>query len=67
LTTVGVVMCSFAATAQEAAASRFPTGAPPALAEAVVEGFARLRADTEGFRTDTAEQLPGRKPATFAG
>jgi uncharacterized protein YbjT (DUF2867 family) len=53
-------------TAQEAVAARFPNGAPPALADAVVEGFALLRADTEGFRTDTVERLLGRKPGTFA-
>ncbi|WP_329172026.1 NAD(P)H-binding protein [Streptomyces sp. NBC_01477] len=55
-----------AVTAQETVAARFPGGAPPALAEALVEGFALLRADTEGFRTDTVEELLGRKPATFA-
>ncbi|CAG6391278.1 NAD(P)H-binding protein [Streptomyces cocklensis] len=55
-----------ARTAREAVAARFPDGAPPALAEALVEGFAMLRADTEGFRTDTVERLLGRRPATFA-
>ncbi|WP_327287015.1 NAD(P)H-binding protein [Streptomyces sp. NBC_01198] len=53
-------------TPQEAVAARFPNGAPPALAEAVVEGFMLLRADTEGLRTDTVERLLGRKPGTFA-
>jgi uncharacterized protein YbjT (DUF2867 family) len=53
-------------TAHEAVTARFPHGAPPALADALIEGFALLRADTEGFCTDTVEQLLGRKPATFA-
>lgn len=54
------------ATAQEAVASRFPHGAPPALADAIIEGFALMRADTAGFRTDTVERLLGRRPRTFA-
>ncbi|MFG1810874.1 NAD(P)H-binding protein [Streptomyces sp. NPDC049040] len=54
------------ATAQEAVAARFPGGAPPALAEALIEGFALLRADTEGFRTDTVRRLLGREPARFS-
>lgn len=53
-------------TPAEAVAARFPHGAPPALAEAIVEGFAQLRADTVGFRTDTVRTLLGREPATFA-
>ncbi|WUH89133.1 NAD(P)H-binding protein [Streptomyces sp. NBC_00433] len=56
-----------AGTAREVVAARFPNGAPPALADAVVEGFALMRADTTGFRTDTVERLLGREPATFAG
>lgn len=54
------------ATPEEAVAARFPNGAPPALAEAVVEGFRLMRDDTEGLRTDTVEELLGRKPARFA-
>jgi uncharacterized protein YbjT (DUF2867 family) len=54
------------ATPAEAVRARFPNGAPPALAEAILEGFALLRADTTGFRTDTVERLLGRKPRTFA-
>jgi uncharacterized protein YbjT (DUF2867 family) len=53
-------------TAEEAVASRFPQGAPPALAEAITEGFHLMRADTAGFRTDTVERLLQRKPRTFA-
>jgi uncharacterized protein YbjT (DUF2867 family) len=54
------------ATPEEAVRARFPHGAPPALAAAIVEGFALMRADTEGLRTDTVRQLLGRGPATFA-
>jgi uncharacterized protein YbjT (DUF2867 family) len=55
-----------AATPAEAVRARFPHGAPPALAEAITEGFALMRADTTGFRTDTVERLLGRRPGTFA-
>jgi uncharacterized protein YbjT (DUF2867 family) len=55
-----------AATPAEAVQARFPHGAPPALAEAITEGFALMRADTTGFRTDTVERLLGRRPGTFA-
>ncbi|MEV6849521.1 NAD(P)H-binding protein [Actinoplanes sp. NPDC051411] len=51
---------------EEAVRSRFPAGAPPALADALVEGFALMRADTAGFRTDTVRRLLGRGPRTFA-
>jgi uncharacterized protein YbjT (DUF2867 family) len=55
-----------AATPAEAVRSRFPAGAPPALAEALVAGFTLMRADTTGFRTGTVERLLGRPPRTFA-
>ncbi|MFD8686023.1 NAD(P)H-binding protein [Streptomyces sp. NPDC059651] len=55
-----------AATLAEAVKSRFPHGAPPALADAITEGFTLMRADTVGFRTDTVERLLGRRPRTFA-
>jgi uncharacterized protein YbjT (DUF2867 family) len=55
-----------AATPAEAVRSRFPNGAPPALADAIIEAFALMRADTIGFRTDTLARLLGRKPRTFA-
>jgi hypothetical protein len=41
-------------------------GAPQALADAILEGFALLRAGTAGFRTDTVRRLLGRAPRTFA-
>jgi uncharacterized protein YbjT (DUF2867 family) len=52
-------------TAEEAVRSRFPQGAPAALAEAVVEAWALMRADTVGQRTDTVERLTGCSPRTF--
>ncbi|HEX4400055.1 MAG TPA: NAD(P)H-binding protein [Galbitalea sp.] len=54
------------ATAEEAVRARFPSGAPPALAAAITEGFALMRADTVGRRTDTVRQLLGREPHDFA-
>jgi len=55
-----------AASAADAVRSRFPNGAPPALAAAILEGFELMRADTAGMRTDTVAQLLGRRPASFA-
>ncbi|MDX6259882.1 MAG: hypothetical protein QOH84_1570 [Kribbellaceae bacterium] len=55
-----------AATPQEAVASRYPNGAPPALADAILEGFTLMREDTTGFRTDTVQRLLHRRPRTFA-
>jgi uncharacterized protein YbjT (DUF2867 family) len=54
------------ATPQEAVRARFPHGAPPALADAIIEGFTLMRADTTGLRTDTVRRLLGRAPGTFA-
>jgi uncharacterized protein YbjT (DUF2867 family) len=50
----------------QAVRARFPKGAPPVLAESIIEGFQRMRQDTVGLRTDTVEKLLGRKPKTFA-
>jgi uncharacterized protein YbjT (DUF2867 family) len=55
-----------AATSAEAVRSRFPAGAPQALADAVTEAFTLMRADTTGLRTDTVERLLGRRPRGFA-
>jgi uncharacterized protein YbjT (DUF2867 family) len=49
----------------EAVRSRFPAGAPQALADAITEGFLLMREDTAGFRTDTVSRLLGRPPGTF--
>jgi uncharacterized protein YbjT (DUF2867 family) len=54
------------ATPGEAVRARFPDGAPQSLADAILEGFALLRADTSGLRTDTVRRLLGREPGTFA-
>ncbi|MEV0545570.1 hypothetical protein [Nocardia salmonicida] len=55
-----------AATPEQAVASRYPNGAPPALADAILEGFTLMRQDTTGFRTATVEHLLHRRPRTFA-
>jgi hypothetical protein len=55
-----------ATTPAEAIQSRYPGGAPPALADAIIEGLALMRAETVGFRTDTVRRLLGREPRTFA-
>jgi uncharacterized protein YbjT (DUF2867 family) len=55
-----------AATPEEAVRARFPNGAPPALAAAIVEGFELMRADAYAFRTDTVARLLGRPPRAFA-
>jgi uncharacterized protein YbjT (DUF2867 family) len=54
------------ATPEEAVRARFPSGAPQALADAIIEGFTLMRADTTGLRTDTVQRLLGRNPGTFA-
>jgi uncharacterized protein YbjT (DUF2867 family) len=54
------------ATPSDAVRFRYPDGAPPALADALVEGLMLMRADTVGVRTDTVRQLLGRSPRTFA-
>jgi uncharacterized protein YbjT (DUF2867 family) len=54
------------ATPAEAVRFRYPDGAPRALADALIEGLALMRADTAGFRTDTVRRLLGRGPRTFA-
>jgi uncharacterized protein YbjT (DUF2867 family) len=54
------------ASSEEAVRARFPSGAPRALADAIIEGFTLMRTDTTGFRTDTLQRLLGRRPRTFA-
>jgi uncharacterized protein YbjT (DUF2867 family) len=53
-------------TPAEAVRFRYPRGAPPALAGAIIKGLALMRADTVGLRTDTVRELLGRGPRTFA-
>ena len=55
-----------AATPEEAVRARYPQGATPALAAALLEAAAAMRADLVGFRTDEVERLLGRRPGTFA-
>ncbi|MGW1741656.1 NAD(P)H-binding protein [Nocardia sp. NPDC001965] len=55
-----------ATTPEQAVASRYPDGAPPALADAVLEGFTLMRRDTTGLRTETVEHILRRRPGTFA-
>lgn len=55
-----------AGTPEQAVASRYPNGAPPALAAAILEGFTLMRQDTTGFRTDTVERILHRRAGTFA-
>jgi uncharacterized protein YbjT (DUF2867 family) len=54
------------ATPEEAVRFRYPHGAPPALAAALIEGLTLMRADTTGLRTNTVHHLLGRAPHTFA-
>lgn len=54
-----------AANSEEVVKARFPNGAPPALAAALVETVEVARADTTGLRTDTVARLLGREPVTF--
>jgi uncharacterized protein YbjT (DUF2867 family) len=54
------------ATPAEAVRFRYPHGAPPALADALIEGLTQMRADPTGVRSDTVRQLLGRPPGTFA-
>jgi uncharacterized protein YbjT (DUF2867 family) len=50
----------------EAIRSRYAGEVPQALADAITEAFALVRADTVGLRTDTVRQLLGRPPRSFA-
>ncbi|MEV0792879.1 NAD(P)H-binding protein [Kribbella sp. NPDC050459] len=52
-------------TPEEAVRFRYPDGAPPELATAIVEGLQLMRADTVGLRTDALRRLTGRAPRTF--
>jgi uncharacterized protein YbjT (DUF2867 family) len=54
------------ASPDEAVRSRYARGTPSALAEALIEGLALMRADATGFRTDTVAHLLARPPRSFA-
>ncbi|HZX03435.1 NAD(P)H-binding protein [Kribbella sp.] len=51
---------------EEAVRFRYPDGAPPELAAAIVEGLKLMRADTIGLRTDVVRRVTGREPRTYA-
>ncbi|WP_112238639.1 SDR family oxidoreductase [Kribbella monticola] len=51
---------------EDAVRFRYPEGAPPELAAAIVEGLMLMRADTVGLRTDVVRRLTGRGARTFA-
>jgi len=53
------------ASPEEAVKFRYPNGAPPALAAAIVEGLKAMRADRRGLVTHTVEDVTGRPPALF--
>jgi uncharacterized protein YbjT (DUF2867 family) len=53
-------------TPEDAVRFRYPDGAPPDLAAAIVEGLELMRADTVGLRTDVVRRITGRDPRTFA-
>ncbi|SEG87121.1 Uncharacterized conserved protein YbjT, contains NAD(P)-binding and DUF2867 domains [Actinacidiphila yanglinensis] len=53
------------ATPEEAVRFRYPDGAPPALAAALVEGLRLMRADTKGLVTTDVEQVTGHAPHSF--
>jgi uncharacterized protein YbjT (DUF2867 family) len=53
-------------TTEDAVRFRYPEGAPPELAAALIEGLNLMRADTVGLRTDAVRRLTGRDPGTFA-
>jgi len=55
-----------AASPDEIVRSRFPNGAAPELAAAIIEGLRLMREDTAGFRTDDVRMLLGREASTFA-
>jgi len=54
------------ATPEDAVRFRYPDGAPPALASALIEGLQLMRADTVGLRTDDVRRLLQRQPTRFA-
>lgn len=54
------------ATPEEAVRFRYPDGAPPTLAAAIVEGLREMRQDTRGFVTTDVERVLGRAPGSFA-
>ncbi|MGW6282092.1 NAD(P)H-binding protein [Kribbella sp. NPDC055071] len=52
-------------TPEDAVRFRYPDGAPPALAAAMIEGLKLMRTDTVGLRTDAVRRITGEDPRTF--
>jgi uncharacterized protein YbjT (DUF2867 family) len=52
-------------TSEDAVRFRYPDGAPPDLAAAIIEGLKLMRADTTGLRTDAVRRVTGREPRTY--
>jgi uncharacterized protein YbjT (DUF2867 family) len=53
------------ASPEEAVRFRYPNGAPPPLAAALIEGLRSMRSDTTGLVTTTVHDLTGRPPRSF--
>ncbi|WP_029135995.1 NAD(P)H-binding protein [Nakamurella lactea] len=53
-------------TPEEAVRFRYPNGAPPALADALVEGLRLMRSDVAGVRTEHVQRILGRAPRSFS-
>jgi uncharacterized protein YbjT (DUF2867 family) len=53
------------ASPEEVVRFRYPNGAPPSLAAALVDGLRAMRSDTEGLVTTTVQDLAGRPPRSF--
>lgn len=53
------------ASPEEAVRFRYPNGAPPSLAAALIEGLRSMRSDTTGLVTTTVQDLTGRPPRSF--
>jgi uncharacterized protein YbjT (DUF2867 family) len=53
------------ASPEEAVRFRYPNGAPPSLAAALIEGLRSMRSDTTGLLTTTVQDLTGRPPRSF--
>jgi uncharacterized protein YbjT (DUF2867 family) len=53
------------ASPEEVVRFRYPNGAPPSLAAALVEGLRSMRSDTKGLITTTVQDLISRPPRSF--
>jgi uncharacterized protein YbjT (DUF2867 family) len=53
------------ASPEEVVRFRYPNGAPPSLAAALVQGLKSMRSDTKGLVTTTVQDLAGRPPRSF--